>query len=74
MKYDQIRFIFQHSPPCSPLTSSDGVTALGFYLTKKSIAVDMTLSFTFEPMNFWPTLLLRQEKCITPTKLKRKKN
>ena len=44
MECDQIRFIFQYSPPCGPHTSSTGVAVLGSYWQKKSSRADMMSS------------------------------
>ena len=40
MECDQIRFIFQYSPPCSPLTSSISVVVLGSHWSKMSSTAD----------------------------------
>ena len=45
MKCDQIRFIFQHCPLCSPHAFSIIVVVLGYHWLKKSAIADMLLSY-----------------------------
>ena len=45
LECDQIRFIFQHNPPCGPRNSAIDAAVFGSHQSKKSSTVDITSSY-----------------------------
>ena len=52
LDYDQIMFIFQHSPPCRPHTSSIYIAVLGCCRFKKSLTAGIPSYELFSPPSY----------------------
>ena len=73
MECDQIRFIYQHSPLCSPHTYFLGVAILRFHWSKKSYDMDVSahphIYFSSCDFNYEYTFFLSQQIYMCHEKL-----